>query len=133
MEQTHRNSSQCLRKKVKNIEFNAHSYSPAIIIKYELESAKQNLEDASAASPSKRCKKIIQLKDLNERVDTLALARHITQVCPIIPECRIPELERILHQLQKRHNSDTFKRNTNLSTEYLDITLTSQASMNNIE
>uniref|UniRef100_A0A8R1TZH0 Kinesin-associated protein 3 n=1 Tax=Onchocerca volvulus TaxID=6282 RepID=A0A8R1TZH0_ONCVO len=133
MEQTHRNSNQFLRKKVKNIEFDAHNYSPAIIIKYELESAMQNLEGASLASPSKRCKKIIQLKDLNERVDTLALARHILQVCPIIPECKIRELEQILYHLQKRHNSDTYKSNINLSTECLDITLTSRASMNNIE
>uniref|UniRef100_A0AAF5PNU0 Kinesin-associated protein 3 n=1 Tax=Wuchereria bancrofti TaxID=6293 RepID=A0AAF5PNU0_WUCBA len=129
MEQTDRNSDQPLKKKVKNIEFNAHSCSPAVIVKYELESADHNLQVASLALPSKHCKIVIQLKDLNERVDTLALARHILQVCSIIPECRIHELEQILYYLQKRHSSS----NVNLSAEGLNVISTSRASISNIE
>uniref|UniRef100_A0A1I8E9X8 Kinesin-associated protein 3 n=1 Tax=Wuchereria bancrofti TaxID=6293 RepID=A0A1I8E9X8_WUCBA len=132
MEQTDRNSDQPLKKKVKNIEFNAHSCSPAVIVKYELESADHNLQVASLALPSKHCKIVIQLKDLNERVDTLALARHILQVCSIIPECRIHELEQILYYLQKRHSSSSGS-NVNLSAEGLNVISTSRASISNIE
>ncbi|EFO23129.1 hypothetical protein LOAG_05355 [Loa loa] len=131
MEQTDGNSGHFPRK-VKNIEFDAHSYSPAVIIKYELETVVHNLEGASFASLSKHCKKIVQLKDLNERVDTSALARHILQVCPIIPECRIDQLEQILYYLQRRHNSGS-GGNINLSTKDLNIALTSRTSMSNIE
>nr|CDQ08253.1 Bm12592 [Brugia malayi] len=105
MEQTDRNSDQSLKKKVKNIEFDVHSCSPAIIVKYEVESADYNLQVASLALPLKHCKTVIQLKELNERVDIPALARHILQVCSIIPESRIHELEQILYYLQKRHSS----------------------------
>uniref|UniRef100_A0A0R3RIP0 Kinesin-associated protein 3 n=1 Tax=Elaeophora elaphi TaxID=1147741 RepID=A0A0R3RIP0_9BILA len=119
-------------REMKNIEFDAHSYSPAVIVKYELESAAHNLADASVTSKSKHCKKIIHLKDLNERVDISALARHIFLVCPVIPDCRINELEQILYYLQKRHSSGSGS-DVNLSTESLDVASTSRASMSNIE
>ncbi|KAK6102101.1 Kinesin-associated protein (KAP) family protein [Brugia pahangi] len=129
MEQTDRNSDQSLKKKVKNIEFDVHSCSPAIIVKYEVESADYNLQVASLALPLKHCKTVIQLKELNERVDIPALARHILQVCSIIPESRIHELEQILYYLQKRHSSG----NVNLSVEGLNVISTSRANMSNIE
>ncbi|CAG9535765.1 unnamed protein product [Cercopithifilaria johnstoni] len=132
MEQTDRSNNQFLRKKMKNIELNAHSHSPAVVIKYELESAAHDLGGASLASPLKHCKKIIQLKHLNERVDTSALARHILLVCPIIPECKINELEQILHYLQKRHSSGS-ESDVNLSAEGLGVASSSRASMSNIE
>ncbi|KAM3722944.1 Kinesin-associated protein [Dirofilaria immitis] len=130
MEQTDRINDHSQRK-VKSIEFDTHNYSPAIIVRCKLESAMHNSDGTSPASPSRHCKKIIQLKDLNERVDISALARHILQVCPIIPQCRIHELEQILYYLQKRHSSGS--DNVNLSTENLDVTSTSRASMSNIE
>ncbi|VDK88244.1 unnamed protein product [Litomosoides sigmodontis] len=130
MEETGRGDDQVHQKRIKNIEFDAHSYSPAVIIKYELESTTHDfLETSSLASQSKHCKKIIQLKHLNERVDTSALARHILLVCPIIPKCKINELKQILYCLQKRHISSDI----NLSIEGLDIASTSRANMSSIE
>ncbi|KAL4003278.1 Kinesin-associated protein (KAP) family protein [Acanthocheilonema viteae] len=132
MEQTNRSNTQFLRKKVKNLEFDAHSYSPAVIIKYELASAVHDLEDASLTSPSKYYKKIIHLKHFNERVDTSALAQHILLVCPIIPECRINELKQILYYLQERHSSGSGS-DVNLSVKDIDVASTSRANMSYIE
>uniref|UniRef100_A0A915PQC9 Kinesin-associated protein 3 n=1 Tax=Setaria digitata TaxID=48799 RepID=A0A915PQC9_9BILA len=133
MEQVGRNNSYCLKKQVKNIKFDAHNSNAAVIIKYELEVPLDNLEGLTLASSSKHYKKIIQLKELNERVDVSALARHIIKVCPVIPESRILELEQILHYLQKRHSRSGKDDASLLPTENLDDTATSRASMNNIE
>ncbi|VDN24601.1 unnamed protein product [Gongylonema pulchrum] len=95
--------SELIFRKLKNIELDAHSTEPAIVIKYELEAAVHDSQSTTLASQLKHCQKIVHLKDLNEGVDTSALARHIIKVCPIIPDYRVEELEQILYYLQKRN------------------------------
>ncbi|KHN74989.1 Kinesin-associated protein 3 [Toxocara canis] len=96
-----------LKRKVKNIELDAHCTETAVIVRYEMEAAVLDSDTSTLASHSKHYQKIIRLKDLNEGVDITALARYVLERCPIIPEYRVVELEQILYYLQKRQQLTT--------------------------
>jgi hypothetical protein len=79
---------------VSNIEIDAHSIDPAVVVKYE--------EIDGTGGTSRQTQKIIHLKDLNEGMDSSLLAQHIIEQCPFIPLGRIMELEQVIFYLQKR-------------------------------
>lgn len=132
MEQDSPKDGQFLKKKVRNLELDAHSSEPAIVVRYELEAAVQDSGNATLASQSKQCQKIVQLKDLNEAVDTSALARYIIKVCPMIPEHRIDELEQILYFLQKRQSASG-SAGAGFTAEVADVGSISRANMRSVD
>ncbi|KAH7726541.1 cation diffusion facilitator family transporter containing protein [Aphelenchoides avenae] len=77
---------------ISNVEIDAHSINPAVVVKY----------DTYEGNTVKPVQKIIHLKDLNESVDPNLLAKHILEQCPFIPHNRVVELEQVIFYLQKR-------------------------------
>uniref|UniRef100_A0A915BXZ0 Kinesin-associated protein 3 n=2 Tax=Parascaris TaxID=6254 RepID=A0A915BXZ0_PARUN len=123
-----------LKRKVKNVELDAHCTDTAVVIRYEMEASVFASDTSTLASHSKHYQKIVRLKDLNEGVDITALARYVLQRCPIIPEYRIVELEQILYYLQKRLQLTTSAGDgSSILLGALENISSTRASINNVD
>uniref|UniRef100_A0A7E4ZWP1 Kinesin-associated protein n=1 Tax=Panagrellus redivivus TaxID=6233 RepID=A0A7E4ZWP1_PANRE len=73
----------------RGLDIEAHPTELAIIVKYGL----------------RRDQKNIYLKDLTPSVDPTVVARFVIDKCPLIPIHRAPDVEQVIHFLQKRSPS----------------------------
>lgn len=134
MEENGDDEAHFLKRKVKNVELDAHCTDTAVVIRYEMEASVLASGTSTLASHSKHYQKIVRLKDLNEGVDITALARYVLQRCPIIPEYRIVELEQILYYLQKRQQLTTSGGDgSSILPAALENISSTRASINNVD
>uniref|UniRef100_A0A915DGA9 Kinesin-associated protein 3 n=1 Tax=Ditylenchus dipsaci TaxID=166011 RepID=A0A915DGA9_9BILA len=99
-------------KNIRNIEIDAHSIEPAVVVRYEVagnsaDSAQRRQSSLHGSSLGKTFQKIIHLKDLNEFADSSAIAQVVLEMCPIIPVHRILEVEQIIFYIQKRASTSS--------------------------
>ncbi|KAF8357841.1 kap-1 [Pristionchus pacificus] len=82
---------------VQNVVLDAHPHDLAVVVRYQLQDPKDH--------KIKSHQKIINLKELTEKVDIEWLASVVMEKCSLIPEGSRKDLEQILYYLQRTVNS----------------------------